>query len=43
LNAEEQTAYLDVYRSIISEHYPVQRVGKVLRPFPRVFIVATKT
>ncbi|SCW50767.1 trans-aconitate 2-methyltransferase [Rhizobium mongolense subsp. loessense] len=40
---EERDAFLDLYESIIAEHYPVQRDGTVLLAFPRLFIVAMKS
>jgi trans-aconitate 2-methyltransferase len=42
LDAEEQEAYLQRYLARIAPSYPVENDGKVLLPFPRLFIVAIK-
>ncbi len=42
LDADERTAYLERYLARIAPSYPVESDGKVLLPFPRLFIVATR-
>lgn len=42
LEPAERDAYLDVYRALITPHYPAAADGKVLLAFPRLFIVATR-
>lgn len=42
LDADAQAAYLARYLARIAPAYPVESDGKVLLPFPRLFIVATK-
>lgn len=39
LSEEQKSAYLQAYREILSNHYPVLEDGTVLLPFPRLFIV----
>ena len=41
LDKTEQTAFLDTYEKEIAKAYPARPDGKVLLPFPRLFIVAT--
>ena len=43
LHADEQETYLARYLARIAPSYPVESDGKVLLPFPRLFIVATKS
>ena len=43
LEAPEQTAYLDRYRAAVARAYPALSDGTVLLPFPRLFIVATRS
>lgn len=42
LDASERAAYLDGYLERIAAAYPPLADGKVLLPFPRLFVVATK-
>jgi trans-aconitate 2-methyltransferase len=42
LDADEQARFLAGYRDAIALAYPPQAQGKVLLPFPRLFIVATR-
>jgi trans-aconitate 2-methyltransferase len=42
LDPAEQVRYLAAYQARIAEAYPVRSDGRVLLPFPRVFIVATR-
>lgn len=42
LNDVQKTEYLQAYREMLSEHYPVLEDGTVLLPFPRLFIVARR-
>lgn len=42
LDATERAAYLDHYRAVLADAYPVMADGSVLLPFPRLFIVATR-
>lgn len=42
LEPDEQTLYLENYRRLIAQRYPVQANGKSLLPFPRLFIVAVR-
>ncbi|MFJ1311512.1 trans-aconitate 2-methyltransferase [Agrobacterium sp. P15N1-A] len=42
LDGVEQSAFLEVYRQLLSQHYVEAADGSVLLPFPRLFIVATK-
>ena len=42
LDANEQAPFLAAYRDAIALAYPAQADGKVLLPFPRLFIVATR-
>jgi trans-aconitate 2-methyltransferase len=42
LNAAEKQAFLIDYTVRLAKHYPVQRDGKVLLAFPRLFIVAQR-
>lgn len=42
LDAAEQAAYLDRYRTAVAHAYPALSDGTVLLPFPRLFIVATR-
>lgn len=42
LDAGERAEYLSVYRGLLARHYPVLPDGKVILPFPRLFIVATR-
>lgn len=42
LEPDEQTLYLENYRRLIAQRYPVQANGKSLLPFPRLFIVAIR-
>jgi len=38
----QQEKYLQRYRELIAENYPVQQDGKVIMPFPRLFILARR-
>jgi trans-aconitate 2-methyltransferase len=40
--AEERAAYLASYQAAIASAYPAQPDGRVLLPFPRLFMVATR-
>lgn len=42
LDAEQQAAFLERYEAAIAEAYPAQADGKVLLPFPRLFMVARR-
>jgi trans-aconitate 2-methyltransferase len=42
LDADEQRAFLDRYRNALQGAYTVLDNGRVLLPFPRLFIVATR-
>ena len=42
LVAEERSAFLDEYRRVIAQAYPVLDDGTVLLPFPRLFLVAMR-
>jgi trans-aconitate 2-methyltransferase len=42
LAANEQAPFLTAYRDAIALAYPAQADGRVLLPFPRLFIVATR-
>ncbi|MBS0847300.1 trans-aconitate 2-methyltransferase [Citrobacter sp. JGM124] len=42
LNLQQQEAYLQRYHKLLNEHYKEQDNGKVLMPFPRLFIVARR-
>jgi len=42
LDAGEQARFITQYRDTLALAYPAQRNGKVLLPFPRLFIVATR-
>jgi trans-aconitate 2-methyltransferase len=42
LSADERPAFLAAYRSAIAGAYPPRADGRVLLPFPRLFIVAAK-
>lgn len=42
LNDEEKAAFLERYRQAMAQAYPAAADGKVLLPFPRLFIVATR-
>lgn len=42
LDANEQAQFLAAYRDAIALAYPAQEDGKVLLPFPRLFIVASR-
>ena len=42
LDAEQQVAFLERYQVAISEAYPAQANGRVLLPFPRLFLVARR-
>lgn len=42
LQAEQQSAFLERYKEAIAEAYPVQADGRVLLPFPRLFLVARR-
>jgi trans-aconitate 2-methyltransferase len=42
LQGEERSAFLSRYQAKIAEAYPVQRDGKVLLRFPRLFFVAQR-
>lgn len=42
LDAEGQAAYLARYEAALAEAYPMQEDGRVLLPFPRLFIVARR-
>jgi trans-aconitate 2-methyltransferase len=42
LTDEERCAFLTRYREGLAEAYPAQSDGKVLMPYPRVFMVATR-
>ncbi|MFO2464506.1 trans-aconitate 2-methyltransferase [Pseudomonas sp. 15FMM2] len=42
LDDTEKSAFLDAYLARITEAYPALADGKVLLPFPRLFIIATR-
>jgi trans-aconitate 2-methyltransferase len=42
LDADERPAYLAAYQSAIASAYPAQFDGRVIFPFPRLFVVAIK-
>lgn len=42
LEAEQQAAFLERYQAAIAEAYPPQADGRVLLPFPRLFVVARR-
>ena len=42
LEAEQQVAFLQRYQAAIAEAYPAQADGRVLLPFPRLFLVARR-
>ena len=42
LSDDERCAFLARYREGLREAYPVQRDGKILLAYPRLFIVATR-
>lgn len=42
LDVEQQAAFLERYLAAISEAYPAQADGRVLLPFPRLFLVARR-
>jgi len=42
LDQSEQAAFLDHYRTCLSNAYDLQPDGTVLLPFPRLFVVATR-
>lgn len=39
---EKQSAFCDDYKALVSESYPIEKSGKVLLPFTRVFFAAYK-
>jgi len=43
LDPPERTIYLSRYAAVIEKAYPAQADGTVLLPFPRLFIVATRS
>jgi trans-aconitate 2-methyltransferase len=43
LDPPERTIYLSRYTAAIEKAYPAEADGTVLLPFPRLFIVATRT
>ncbi|VXD01254.1 Trans-aconitate 2-methyltransferase [Pseudomonas sp. 8Z] len=42
LDAEQQAAFLANYQKLVADAYPPQADGRVLLPFPRLFIVARR-
>ncbi len=42
MDAEQQAAFLERYLAAVSEAYPAQADGRVLLPFPRLFLVARR-
>ena len=42
LNADERARFLTEYRSALTQHYPIMADGKVLLPFPRLFLLASR-
>jgi trans-aconitate 2-methyltransferase len=42
LDADQQRAFLERYQAAIAEAYPAQADGRVLLPFPRLFLVARR-
>jgi len=42
LDEAERAEFLLRYRAIISERYPLSPDGRLLLPFPRLFIVAIR-
>ncbi|HFI5582547.1 TPA: trans-aconitate 2-methyltransferase [Raoultella ornithinolytica] len=42
LDAGQQEGFLERYLALLQQHYPLQRNGKVLLLFPRLFIVAQR-
>lgn len=42
LSAEEREGFLQHYLGLIKRVYPTQQDGRVLLPYPRLFVVATK-
>lgn len=42
LEAEQQAAFLERYQAAIAEAYPAQTDGRLLLPFPRLFLVARR-
>ena len=42
LSEDERAQFLKEYRSAVAQHYPVMAGGKVLLPFPRLFLLASR-
>jgi trans-aconitate 2-methyltransferase len=43
LPADQRAAFLRCYEAEIARAYPAQADGKILLPFPRLFVVARRT
>ena len=42
ISEDERAQFLSDYRSALAQHYPVMAGGKVLLPFPRLFLLASR-
>ena len=41
LEEQEQMLFLERYAALLAEHFPPQRDGRILLPYPRLFFIAT--